>query len=105
MSWTFDELRDRLQVPFESPFPSVERRPTISVLSLTPEASGELTIEITVEDERNKRQRWLLVFETWNDIARYTLNTAYMTLRANLEEWWDTGAAEDGPGFTARRLS
>lgn len=107
MSWTIEELHQRVQEPLGGS--SWPRESTIKVLSLGPDGTGGLVMEIAVERGQSntaRRQRWRLVFEGMlTDISKRPLDTAGLILRANLEEWWDTGAAEDGPGITARRLS
>jgi hypothetical protein len=41
------------------------------------------------------------------DVRELPLDAAALTVRANIEEWWDTGAEEDCPGglVTARLLA
>ncbi|MCW2717572.1 MAG: hypothetical protein JWR81_1394 [Pseudonocardia sp.] len=43
----------------------------------------------------------------WADVRDLPLASAALTARANIEEWWDTGAEEDGPGnlVSARRTA
>ncbi|MDT7617224.1 MAG: hypothetical protein QOF00_4671 [Pseudonocardiales bacterium] len=43
----------------------------------------------------------------WADVRDLPLASAALTVRANIEEWWDTGAEEDGPGnlVSARRTA
>jgi hypothetical protein len=50
------------------------------------------------------RQRWELTFDVPEaDLVMLDTASWVFTIRANLEEWWATGAA-DSPALPARRL-
>ncbi len=50
------------------------------------------------------RQRWEITYEIpAADVVLLDAASFVLTVRANLEEWWDTGAA-DSPALHARRL-
>jgi hypothetical protein len=50
------------------------------------------------------RQRWELTYKVpAADMVLLDAASFVLTVRANLEEWWDTGAA-DSPALHARRF-
>jgi hypothetical protein len=105
MTWTIEELGERVRRPLESPAPVGGDR-DIRVLGLN-QRGDSLVIDIVVSAPPTMDcQRWQLDFRSmWADVRELPLDAAALTVRANIEEWWDTGAEEDGPGglVTARR--
>lgn len=105
--WTTAELLEHVNVPLESPAPSPQER-TIAVEGVETDGNA-LLVEVEVTTPRRQgKQTWSLSFKSmWADVRDLPLASAALTVRANIEEWWDTGAEEDGPGnlVSARRTA
>jgi hypothetical protein len=103
MARTLDELKDAVQRPLGGP-PFV--RSTIVVHDIHDDGS-HLTVDVEAGAAGGRTQRWLLTMPSvQGDLTSMSLESASFTLRANLEEWWDTrGQYPDGmPGLAERRL-
>ena len=107
MTWTLAELLEQVKVPLESPVANPQER-SIAVNSVETDGAALLVAVDVFAPPRRESQSWLLRFRSmWSDVSGLPLQAAALTVRANIEEWWDTGAEVDGPGHlvTAHRTS
>lgn len=70
------------------------------VTAVHPRADGGLDLDVTCGQQRERRR--LTYATTPQDLESLGEPSFVLTLRANLEEWWDTGQA-DGPALRTRR--
>ncbi|GAA4544410.1 hypothetical protein GCM10023175_22540 [Pseudonocardia xishanensis] len=103
MQWTSEELHREVRKPLESPAPTADDR-RIDVTGMAPGPDDSLIIDVeVVPGAGTSVQRWRLSFRSmWADVRGLPLESAGLTVRANIEEWWDTGAEEGGPGHLVK---
>lgn len=102
MTWTIAELLEQVKIPLESPVASPQER-AIVVNGVETDGAALLVVVDIVAPPRRESQSWLLHFRSmWSDVSDLPLQAAALTVRANIEEWWDTGAEEDGPGHLVK---
>lgn len=78
------------------------RRIILEGLDVDP-GSGAVRCEVAVEAPTGT-SRWRLEIGSADDFKNSSVQSAGLVIRANIEEWWDTGGSANGDYLNAQRL-
>ncbi|GAA1390741.1 hypothetical protein GCM10009613_31970 [Pseudonocardia kongjuensis] len=78
------------------------RRIVLEGLDVDP-GSGAVHCEVAVETPTGT-SRWRLTIGSADDVKNSSVQSAGLVIRANIEEWWDTGGPVNGDCLSAQRL-